>query len=223
MNIKNILFTFLFIIPSFLYSQIETTHLYKYEKTINPLFSKVDKKVAITFDSNSYLDSSFSSFYLFKIVISDKKNELKGISNDLNVSNTAAIINKGLLGGLLAVGLSTSRQYSILNTSGSVFFNKKQFDSLVVFISKINDLIKSTQTPIFYDKSYFFKIDKLELWLEIIKKTEFNDNSKSAIPYNDFTVLFKIDDSVYIMDKDEIESFNNGCIKEIKEMWLEKK
>ncbi len=202
-------------------AQLLSTHLYNYENTINPLFSKVNKKITITFDSNSYLDSIGNNFYVFKFDISDKKTELKGITNDINLTNTAVAINNGgLIGGLLSVGLSSSKQYSILNTNGVVFFNKKQFDSLVNFISKINELIKSNKTPVFYDKSYFFKIDKLELWLEVAKKTDYNDNTKTKSFYNDFTILFKIDNSVFIMDKDEIENFNNGCIKEIKEMWL---
>ena len=81
---------------------------------MNPLFSKKSKSILVTFDKNSLIDSPQIYNYLFKVDISDRKSELTGVVNDLNVSGAVNAINRyGVLGGVLASSFNTSKQFSL--------------------------------------------------------------------------------------------------------------
>ena len=74
-------------------AQIMSLHLLKYEKSMNPLFSKKSKSILVTFDKNSLIDSPQVFNYLFKVDIYDRKSELTGVDNDFNVSGALTAIN----------------------------------------------------------------------------------------------------------------------------------
>ena len=139
---KKIFFLSLFLFLSLVgFNQIVSTHLLKYENSINPLFSKKSKQISITFDENNIIDSAFK-FYVFKIDISDRKAELNGISNDINIgAAVSGIQNYGIIGGLISTGLSSSKQFTIRNTNGFVVFDKNKFDSL--FKSSVSTFFNS--------------------------------------------------------------------------------
>ena len=97
---KKIKYIFLYILLSnSAFSQIMSEHIYKYENSINPIFSNTSKQILITFDKNSLIDATKEFNYLFKIDISDRKTELSGIT---------ATSGFGVLGGILSSGFSSS-------------------------------------------------------------------------------------------------------------------
>ena len=136
----------LFCCPLFGYTQTMSIHLVKYEGNINPIFSKTLKRINISFDKNSFIDSS--SFELVcKIDISDRKSELSGVQNDINLGGgISSIRNRGIVGGILSSSLGSSKQYSFRNTMGFALLNKSQFDSLYLFSQKVMKILDLKDT-----------------------------------------------------------------------------
>lgn len=194
----------LLIITNSAFSQIMSEHIYKYENSINPIFSNTSKQILITFDKNSLIDASNEFNYLFKIDISDRKSELSGIS---------ATSGFGVLGGILASGFSSSRQISFKNTNGYVLLNKNSFDSLIKYSNKIIEIMKAKSVPQNFNSSYFFKVDKLEMSLEI-------EQTKTDIEYLiTKNVYLKIDDSVFVLTDEEFKKLYKETFINIKGMW----
>ena len=130
-------------------AQIMSLHMLKYEKSINPLFSKKSKSILVTFDKNSLIDSPQVYNYLFKVDISDRKSELIGVANDFNISGAVTAINRyGVLGGVLASSFNTSKQFSYKNTNGYVILDRPSFDSLINFSEKLINIIDNFKLPI---------------------------------------------------------------------------
>jgi hypothetical protein len=197
-------------------------HLLKYEKSMNPLFSKKSKSVLVTFDKNSLIDSPQIFNYLFKIDISDRKSELTGVVNDLNISGAVSAINRyGILGGVLASSINTSKQFTYKNTNGYVILDRLSFDSLLNFSEKMIKIIDSIKPPQNFSKSFFYKIDKLELSLEIEQKLEtyINANGQASNYKLDKTVFLKIDESVYIFSEDEFKELYNSVLLSTQSLW----
>ena len=202
---KKLFFLSLFLFLSLVgFNQIVSTHLLKYENSINPLFSKKSKQISITFDENNIIDSAFK-FYAFKIDISDRKAELNGISNDINIgAAVSGIQNYGIIGGLISTGLSSSKQFSIRNTNGFVVFDKNKFDSLFKVSKKLIEIMKSTKGLQNYAKTYFYQIDKLQISLEVdLADIEYNTEIRGNTYSVKKTVLFKIDESIFLFTEEE--------------------
>ena len=202
---KKIFFLSLFLFLSLVgFNQIVSTHLLKYENSINPLFSKKSKQISITFDENNIIDSAFK-FYVFKIDISDRKAELNGISNDINIgAAVSGIQNYGIIGGLISTGLSSSKQFTIRNTNGFVVFDKNKFDSLFKVSKKLIEIMKSTKGLQNYAKTYFYQIDKLQISLEVdLADIEYNTEIRGNTYSLKKTVLFKIDESIFLFTEEE--------------------
>jgi hypothetical protein len=202
---KKIFFLSLFLFSSFVgFNQIMSTHLLKYENSINPLFSKKSKQISITFDENNIIDSAFK-FYVFKIDISDRKAELNGISNDINIGAAlSGIQNYGIIGGLISTGLSSSKQFTIRNTNGFVVFDKNKFDSLYKVSKKLIEIMKLTKGLQNYAKTYFYQIDKLQISLEVdLADIDYNTEIRGNTYSVKKTVLFKIDESIFLFTEEE--------------------
>ena len=221
---RKILFTLL-IIMSFnktTFSQIMSLHLLKYEKSINPLFSKKSKTILVTFDKNSLIDSPQVYNYLFKVDITDRKSELTGVANDFNISGAVTAINRyGILGGVLASSFNTSKQFSYRNTNGYVILDRQSFDSLINFSEKLIDIIDNFKLPINFNKSYFYKVDKLELSLEIQQNIETytNTTGQSSSYKLDKTFFLKIDESIYAFSVEEFKEFYNSSLLVTQSLW----
>jgi len=202
---KKLFFLTLFLFLSLVgFNQIMSSHLLKYENSINPLFSKKSKQISITFDENNIIDSTFK-FYVFKIDISDRKAELNGISNDINIGAAlSGIQNYGIIGGLISTGLSSSKQFTIRNTNGFVVFDKNKFDSLFKVSKKLIEIMKSTKGLQNYAKTYFYQIDKLQISLEVdLADIEYNTEIRGNTYSVKKTVLFKIDESIFLFTEEE--------------------
>jgi hypothetical protein len=202
---KKLFFLSLFLFLSIVgFNQIMSTHLLKYENSINPLFSKKSKQISITFDENNIIDSTFK-FYVFKIDISDRKAELNGISNDINIGAAlSGIQNYGIIGGLISTGLSSSKQFTIRNTNGFVVFDKNKFDSLFKVSKKLIEIMKSTKGLQNYAKTYFYEIDKLQISLQVdLADIEYNTEIRGNTYSVKKTVLFKIDESIFLFTEEE--------------------
>ena len=215
----------LLIITSFnsiVYSQIMSLHLLKYEKSMNPLFSKKSKSILVTFDKNSLIDSPAVYNYLFKVDISDRKSELTGVANDFNVSGALTAINRyGILGGVLASSFNTSKQFSYKNTNGYVILDRQSFDSLINFSEKLINIIDNFKLPIDFSKSYFYNVDKLELSLEIQQNIETytNTTGQSSSYKLDKTFFLKIDESVYVFSVEEFKELYNMTLLSTQSLW----
>ena len=206
-------------------AQIMSLHLLKYEKSINPLFSKKSKTILVTFDKNSLIDSPQIYNYLFKVDISDRKSELTGVVNDLNISGAVTAINRyGILGGVLASSFNTSKQFSYRNTNGYVILDRQSFDSLINFSEKLIDIIDNFKLPINFNKSYFYKVDKLELSLEIQQNIETytNTTGQSSSYKLDKTFFLKIDESIYVFSVEEFKEFYNSSLLSTQSLWNNK-
>lgn len=204
---KKYYFLFLFLSFSIIgYNQILSTHLLKYENSINPLFSKKSKQISITFDENNIVDSAFK-FYVLKIDISDRKAELNGVSNDFNIGGAiSGIQNYGIIGGLISTGLSSSKQFTIRNTNGFVVFDKPKFDSLYKISNKLIEIMKSTKGLQNYAKTYYYQVDKLQISLEVdLADIEYNTEIRANTYSVNKTVLFKIDESIFLFTEDEFK------------------
>jgi len=204
---KKYYFLFLFLSFSIIgYNQILSTHLLKYENSINPLFSKKSKQISITFDENNIVDSAFK-FYVLKIDISDRKAELNGVSNDFNIGGAiSGIQNYGIIGGLISTGLSSSKQFTIRNTNGFVVFDKPKFDSLYKISNKLIEIMKSTKGLQNYAKTYYYQVDKLQISLEVdLADIEYNTEIRGNTYSVNKTVLFKIDESIFLFTEDEFK------------------
>jgi hypothetical protein len=213
---KKIKYIFFYILLSnSAFSQIMSEHIYKYENSINPIFSKVSKQILITFDKNSLIDTNSKFIYILKIDISDRKSELTGISNGTNFNSLSGFGSYGVMGGVLASGFSSQKQFSFKNTNGFVLFNKLSFDSLNGYSKKIIEIIDSKKGPQNYNSSYYFKVDKLELSLEIEQKDFININDY-VITKN---ILMKIDESVFIFTDEEFKKLYKETLSNIKGMW----
>lgn len=206
---------FLLIFASSAFSQIMSEHIYKYENSINPIFSKVSKQILVTFDKNSLIDTNSKFVYILKIDISDRKSELTGISNGSNFNSISGFGSYGVMGGVLASGFSSQKQFSFKNTNGFILFNKLSFDSLNAYSKKIIEIIDSKKGPQNYNSSYYFKVDKLELSLEIEQKNFTNVNDY-VITKN---ILMKIDESVFIFTDEEFKKLYKETFSNIKGMW----
>ncbi len=215
---------FLMLISSSSFSQIMSTHLLSYSNSINPIFSKKSKSINLSFDKIKLLDTVSEEKYILKIDISDRKSELSGISNDFNLAGgVAALNNYGLLGGALALGLNSSKQFSIKNTNGSVALNHSKFDSLFKFSNRIVKLIDSGLSLDPISITYYFKVDNIEMSLEVdqtissSQKMDVNGNRIVAI--SDKKVFLKIDESIFIMSDSEFKKFTNETLVSINEIW----
>jgi hypothetical protein len=215
---------FLMLISTTTFSQIMSTHLLSYSNSINPIFSKKSKSINLSFDKIKLLDTISEEKYILKIDISDRKSELSGISNDFNLAGgVAALNNYGLLGGALALGLNSSKQFSIKNTNGSVALNHTKFDSLFKFSNRIVKLIDSELSLDPISISYYFKVDNIEMSLEVeqtissSQKMDVNGNRFVAI--SDKKVFLKIDESVFIMSDSEFKKFTNETLGSINKLW----
>lgn len=206
-------------------AQIMSLHLLKYEKSMNPLFSKKSKSILVTFDKNSLIDSPQIFNYLFKVDISDRKSELTGVANDFNVSGALTAINRyGILGGVLASSFNTSKQFSYRNTNGYVILDRQSFDSLINFSEKLIDIIDNFKLPINFNKSYFYKVDKLELSLEIQQNIETytNTTGQSSSYKLGKTFFLKIDESIYVFSVEEFKEFYNSSLLSTQSLWNNK-
>ena len=203
-------------------AQIMSLHLLKYEKSMNPLFSKKSKSILVTFDKNSLIDSPQIFNYLFKVDISDRKSELTGVANDFNISGAVTAINRyGILGGVLASSFNTSKQFSYRNTNGYVILDRPSFDSLINFSEKLIDIIDNFKLPINFNKSYFYKVDKLELSLEIEQSIEtYNNSNGESLRFKlDKTIFLKIDESVYVFSEEEFKELYNVTLLSTQSLW----
>ncbi len=215
---------FLMLISTTSFSQIMSTHLLSYSNSINPIFSKKSKSINLSFDKIKLLDTVSEEKYILKIDISDRKSELSGISNDFNLAGgVAALNNYGLLGGALALGLNSSKQFSIKNTNGSVALNHSKFDSLFKFSYRIVKLIDSGLSLDPISITYYFKVDNIEMSLEVdqtissSQKMDVNGNRILAI--SDKKVFLKIDESIFIMLVLKFKMFTNETLVSINELW----
>ncbi len=218
------LILFLISFPGLAKSQTKSAHLVRHEVTINPIFSKVLKKINFSLDKVSIIDSPKSIIFL-KIDIADRKSELVGSAGSVGMSgNMFGSGNAGIVGGLIGSSFNSSKQYLYRNTTGTIILNKKQFDTLFTYFSKISELIKSnSDEPKFYDISYYFAIENFEINLEFAKKyyTEndtFSDN-RTNNTYIEKYVYFKIDDSIFGFKEDEFLKLFKEVIAKIKVNW----
>lgn len=207
-------------------SQIMSLHLLKSEKSMNPLFSKKSKQIIISFDKNSLIDSPETYNYLFKIDISDRKSELTGVDNDLNIGGALTAINRyGVLGGVLASSFNTSKHYSYRNTNGNVILDKLSFDSLINYSEKIINIMDVIKPPQNFSSSYFYKVDKLELSLEIEQNVQASytyfdkESSKNKL---DKRIFLKIDESIFAYSEDEFREFYKLTLLKTKSLWNNK-
>ncbi len=205
-------------------SQIQSLHLMSYENSINPIFSKKSKQISISFDKNSLIEQPEKFNCVFKIDISDRKAELTGVSNDFNVGGAVTAINNyGVIGGLLSSGLSSSKMYSFRNTNGVALFDRPKFDSLVKFSKMIVNIMDSKKGVQNYGQSFYFKIDNLEITLEIPKTRSENMITDVNSNVTSFTVtksiLLKIDESVFILTGDEFTSLYNNYLLDVEGLW----
>ncbi len=221
---KYALILLVFSFPLLAQSQTKSAHLVRYEASINPIFSKVLKKINFSLDKVSLIDSTKSIIFL-KIDIADRKSELVGSAGSVGLSgNMFGSGGAGIIGGLIGSSFNSSKQYLYRNTTGSIIINKPQFDTLFAYFSKISELIKSnSDEPKFYDISYNFAVDKLEINLEFTKKkyTEndsFSEN-RTNNTYIEKYVYFKIDDSIFGFKEDEFIKIFNEEIAKIKLTW----
>jgi hypothetical protein len=178
----------------------------------------------LSFDKIKLLDTVSEEKYILKIDISDRKSELSGISNDFNLAGgLSALNNYGLLGGALALGLNSSKQFSIKNTNGAVALNRTKFDSLFKFSNRIVKLIDSGLSLDPISITYYFKVDNIEMSLEVdqtissSQKMDVNGNRFVAI--SDKKVFLKIDESVFIMSDSEFMKFAKETLVSINELW----
>ena len=201
-KIKYILFYIL--LSNSAFAQIMSEHIYKYENSINPIFCNTSKQILITFDKNSLIDATKEFNYIFKIDISDRKTELSGIT---------ATSGFGVLGGILSSGFSSSKQILFKNTNGYILFNKSSIDSLVKYSNKIIEIMKVKNAPQNFNSSYFFKVDKLEMSLEI-------EQTKTEVEYLlTKNVYLKIDESVFVLTDEEFKKLYKDTFTNIKGMW----
>ena len=222
---KKIIFIFLSSLYSIVsFAQIQSLHLMSYENSINPIFSKKSKQISISFDKNSLIEQPEKFNCVFKIDISDKKAELTGVANDFNVGGAVTAINNyGVIGGLLSSGLSSSKMYSFRNTNGVVLFDRIKFDSLVKFSKMIVNIMDSKKGVQNYGQSFYFKIDNLEITLEIPKTrsenmiTDVNSNVTSFTVTK--SVLLKIDESVFIFTGEEFSALYNNYLLDVEGLW----
>lgn len=215
---------FLMLISTTSFSQIMSTHLLSYSNSINPLFSKKSKSINLSFDKIKLLDTVSEEKYILKIDISDRKSELSGISNDFTIAGgVAALNNYGLLGGALALGLNSSKQFSIKNTNGSVTFNYSKFDSLFKFSKRIVKLIDSGLSSEPISITYYFKVDNIEMSLEVEQKVSSSQiidvNGQKIAVTSDKKVFIKIDESIFIMSDIEFKKFTNETLASIYKIW----
>lgn len=219
---KNIVLFCLLLFQYTINAQVLSLHLVKYEKSINPAFSNEMKKISITFDKNTLIDSPQVFNLLFKIDISDRKSEFSGVSNEKNITGAvSAIARYGVLGGVLASGFSSSKQYSIRNTNGYVILDKPGFDSLIKYSKKIFEIIEELKPLQQFSKTYFFKIDKLELSLEIEKRLETSTYTYGQATAGDIdkTIFLKIDESIFILTIDDFKSIYNEALLTTLALW----
>lgn len=219
-----ILFLFLFTVQS-LYSQIEITHLIKYEKTINPIFSKKLNQFSVNFERSNLIDSPYNFIKYLKIDISDRKSELNGSINDFNLGGTIASINNyGIIGGILSSSISNSKFFSYRNTSGSVVLNKKQFDTLFNYLIKIDQIVNNLKkTNLNNDKTFFFQVDKINLNLEVkVSKDNYTNNRGELIESNKIEnkIIFKIDESIFIFSENEFDEIFKNIFQFISNSWI---
>jgi hypothetical protein len=225
-SMKLPLFTLLCLFPLFVKSQTKSIHLVKYEATINPIFSKVSKKINFFLGKVSIIDSPKSVIFL-KIDISDRKSELVGSGGSVGLGGGMFGNGySGIAGGLLGSSFSSSKQFLYRNTTGTIILNKIQFDTLFSYFTKVNELIRSeSDEPKFYDISYNFSIENLELNLEFTKKF-YSENAdtngdRANNTYIDKQVYFKIDESIFGFKEDEFVKLFKEVITKIKTNWVQ--
>lgn len=206
----------------FTFGQTKSVHLVKYEDNINPIFSKVSKRINISLDKLSYIDS-IKSIVLLKIDINDRKSELISSVSGIGVGGGYASFNgDGLLVNALASSLSSSKQFSFKNTVGSKILNRKQFDTLFNYFETIIKLMKDSKESEVYDISYYFNIENLEINLETNRKiiiesdANLNRNNKVLVERN---IYLKIDESIFGFKEDEFRKLYENVFINIKNNW----
>jgi hypothetical protein len=214
----------LMLISTSSFSQIMSTHLLSYSKSINPIFSKKSKQISISFDKNSLIEQPEKYSCVFKIDISDRKSELTGVANDFNIGGAVSAINNyGLIGGLLSSGLSSSKMYAFRNTNGYVLFDRLKFDSLIKFSKMIVNVMSAKKGIQNYSQSFYFKVDNLEMTLEIPKTINENiitdESTNVSTIVVDKTIFLKIDESVFILTGDEFLSLFNNFLLDVEGFW----
>ena len=115
----------------------------------------------------------------------------------------------------------TSKQFSYRNTNGYVILDRQSFDSLINFSEKLIDIIDNFKLPINFNKSYFYKVDKLELSLEIQQNIETytNTTGQSSSYKLDKTFFLKIDESIYVFSVEEFKEFYNSSLLSTQSLW----
>jgi hypothetical protein len=222
--IKIVFIFALSLIASYSFAQIQSLHLLKYENSLNPIFSKKSKQIVISFDKNSLIDTPTKYYCSFKIDISDRKAELTGATNDISIGGAmTAMNNYGVLGGLLASGLSSSKSYSFRNTNGYVVLDRPKFDSLLKYAKSIVEIMDSKKGVQNYGQTYYFKVDKLELSLEVLKSTSLNADSEGGSNVSTYSVdksiFLKIDESVFVFTDKEFKSLLNDSLLSVEYLW----
>lgn len=221
---KPLCLIFLLSLPVFANSQIKSIHLVKYEASINPLFSKVSRKINFVLDKVSVIDSSRSILFL-KIDIYDRKSELVGSAGSVGMGgNLIGYGGSGIIGGLIGSSFNSTKQYLYKNTTGTIILNKQQFDSLYTYFGKMKELIKSnSDEPKLYDISYNFNVDLLEINLEFVRKFNEQDDSFSQNINNKFSVeknvYLKIDESIFGFKESEYLKIFDDLFSTIKSTW----
>jgi hypothetical protein len=224
---KPLILIFLLSLSVFANSQIKSIHLVKHEASINPLFSKVSRKINFVLDKVSIIDSP-KSIIFFKIDIYDRKSELVGSAGSLGMGgNMIGYGGSGVIGGLLGSSFNSTKQYLYKNTTGTIILNKQQFDTLYTYFGKIKELIKSnSDEPKLYDISYNFNVDQLEINLEFVRKfnetgDSFNQDITNKVSI-DKNVYLKIDESIFGFKESEFLKLTDELFPNIKNNWKTK-
>jgi hypothetical protein len=221
---KPLILIFLLSLSLFANSQIKSIHLVKHEASINPLFSKVSRKINFVLDKVSIIDSPKSIIFL-KIDIYDRKSELVGSAGSVGLGgNMIGYGGSGIIGGLIGSSFNSTKQYLYKNTTGTILLNKQQFDTLYNYLGKIKELIKSnSDEPKLYDISYNFNVDLLEINLEFVRKFNEQDDSFSQNIINkvsvDKNVYLKIDESIFGFKESEYLKIFDDLFSTIKSTW----
>jgi len=221
---KPLILIFLLSLSLFANSQIKSIHLVKHEASINPLFSKVSRKINFVLDKVSIIDSPKSIIFL-KIDIYDRKSELVGSAGSVGLGgNMIGYGGSGIIGGLIGSSFNSTKQYLFKNTTGTILLNKQQFDTLYNYLGKIKELIKSnSDEPKLYDISYNFNVDLLEINLEFVRKFNEQDDSFSQNIINkvsvDKNVYLKIDESIFGFKESEYLKIFDDLFSTIKSTW----
>ncbi len=214
------MWSFIFtLLPFFAFSQIKSEHILSYSKLINPAFSKNASQINASFDKNSIIGNESDAKYFVKFEISEKKAELSGSSANFNIGSAVAGFNSfNLLGSLLSSSAGFSNVYAFKNFIGNVFLNKDNFDTLFNYSTFIRNQIEKDNIKGANPITYYFKIDKIELSLDVYSGKDLNvfDNVYS---YSQRNIILKIDDAIFAFTDREFIKFHNDFLVKVKSLW----